>query len=46
VIATDGKTKRFVLTNNMFDASGLIAGSYFIEAITGGKLIRTQFVKY
>lgn len=46
VIAADGKASRFVLTNNTFDASGLTAGSYFIEAITGGKLIRTQFVKY
>lgn len=46
VVSTDGKANRFVLTNNTFDVSELAAGSYFIEAITGGKLIRTHFVKY
>ncbi|HLP55500.1 MAG TPA: S8 family peptidase [Fluviicola sp.] len=46
VVSTDGKTRHFELVNNSFDAAQLAAGSYFIEAVAGGKPVRTQFVKY
>jgi len=46
IISTDGKMNRFTLLNNTFDVSELAPGSYFIEAVSAGRLIRTHFVKY